>query len=48
MVRVWSKIMRGIAAVICLVNIREGGRLRPQDLTYVCIQPPCDVSSQKR
>lgn len=48
MVRVWSVIMREIASLICLINIREGGRLRPQDLTHVCLQPPYYVSSQMK
>lgn len=48
MVSVWSEIMRAIASLICLINIREGGRLKPQDLTYVCIKPPCHVLSQTR
>lgn len=46
MVRVCSVIMREIGSLICLINIREGGRLRPQDLTYVCLQPPYYVSRQ--
>lgn len=46
MVRVRSVIMREIASLICLINIREGGRLRPRDLTYVCLQPPYHISSK--
>lgn len=48
MVRVWSVIMREIVTLICLINIREGDRLRPQDVTYVCLQPPYYVSSKTR
>lgn len=48
MVRVWSVIMREVASLICLINIREGGRLRPQDLTHVCLQPPLYASSLTR
>lgn len=48
MVWVWRVIMREIASLICLINIRDGGRLRPQDITYVCLQPPSYVSSKTR
>lgn len=48
MVWVWRVIMREIASLICLINIRDGGRLRPQDITYVCLQPASYVSSKTR
>jgi len=43
MARVWCVIMREI---ICLINIREPGRLRPRDVTYVGFQPPYYVVIQ--
>lgn len=48
MVRVLSVLIREIAPIIPPINIREGGRLRPRDVTSDCIQLPYYFSRQTR
>lgn len=36
---VWGVIMREVASLICLINIRGGGRWMPAAITDDCLHP---------